>query len=161
MKIFIAACCLFAAIFMLSASKEPKPGADGQICLSPEPGDSLALEREKFVKTVLESIKGKEKLPADSVFKNIRLEWLKKMPAERLLRIMNVGWANSLGVNCTHCHNDKDWASEEKNEKQIARDMSDMGFKISGELLKNIKNLKSERPVVNCTTCHRGQARPK
>jgi hypothetical protein len=32
--------------------------------------------------------------------------------------------------------------------------------KINGEMLKNIKNLKSENPVVNCTTCHRGQVKP-
>jgi hypothetical protein len=26
--------------------------------------------------------------------------------------------------------------------------------------LANIKHLKSERPVVNCTTCHRGAIKP-
>jgi hypothetical protein len=31
---------------------------------------------------------------------------------------------------------------------------------INTEQLKKIKNLKSENPGVNCTTCHRGQVKP-
>ena len=31
---------------------------------------------------------------------------------------------------------------------------------INGELLPKIKNLKSEHPGINCTTCHRGQVKP-
>lgn len=41
-----------------------------------------------------------------------------------------------------------------------ARDMSGMMNTLNGQLLKNIKNLKSENPTVNCTTCHRGQTKP-
>ena len=43
---------------------------------------------------------------------------------------------------------------------QITREMAAMSAKITGELLKGIKNLKSESPVINCTTCHRGQVKP-
>ena len=43
---------------------------------------------------------------------------------------------------------------------QITRDMVAMSAKINGELLKGKKNLKSETPTVNCTTCHRGQIKP-
>ena len=105
-----------------------------------------------------EQIKGKEKEPAEKVFKNIQS--LKGVPAERLLAIMQMGYARSLGVTCTHCHTPEKWEAEDKPTKQIARDMSAMVKTINGELLKNIKNLQSATPTVNCTTCHRGQVKP-
>ena len=49
--------------------------------------DSIEADRAKHVAAVLEMIKGKEKLPVDSVFKNLKL--FKGMPAENLLRIMD------------------------------------------------------------------------
>ena len=85
---------------------------------------------------------------------------MKGFPAGRVLAIMEFGYARSLGVNCTHCHIPDKWESEDKNTKQIAREMSAMVATINGELLKNIKGLKSESPTVNCTTCHRGQVKP-
>ena len=105
-----------------------------------------------------EQIKGKEQEPAEKVFKNIQM--MKTIPAGRLLAIMEMGYARSLGVNCTHCHVPDKWESDEKNTKQIAREMAVMVGTINGQLLKNIKNLKSENPTVNCTTCHRGQVKP-
>ena len=65
--------------------------------------------------------------------------------------------ARSLGVNCAHCHVPEKWESDDKPQKQIAREMSAMVAKINGESLKAIKNLQSATPTVNCTTCHRGQ----
>jgi len=82
------------------------------------------------------------------------------MPAGRLLAVMEVGYSKSLGVNCTHCHVAGQWEKEEKPTKQITRDMSAMAKAINTEYLKGIKNLKSPNPVVNCTTCHRGQVKP-
>jgi hypothetical protein len=38
--------------------------------------------------------------------------------------------------------------------------MSAMVNAINNQHLKQIKNLKSEQPVINCTTCHRGQTKP-
>ena len=105
-----------------------------------------------------QQIKGKEQEPAEKVFKNIQM--LKGVPAGRLLAIMEMGYARSLGVNCTHCHTPEKWEAEDKPTKQIARDMSAMVKTINTDLLKNIKNLKSATPTVNCTTCHRGQIKP-
>jgi len=105
-----------------------------------------------------ESIAGKENEPAEKVFKNIQL--LKGIPAARLLRIMELGYSRSLGVTCTHCHVPPEWEKEDKPTKQIARDMAAMAANINNEQLKKIKNLKSENPAVNCTTCHRGQIKP-
>lgn len=115
-------------------------------------------DMQKALADLREQIKGKENLPSDSVFQNIKM--LKKVPAGRLLRIMEMGYCNSLGVTCTHCHNSADWASEEKPQKQITRDMAAMVGKINNELLKGIPNLKSDNPTVNCTTCHRGEVKP-
>lgn len=118
--------------------------------------DSLVADRQKHIAEVLATIKGKETLPADSVFKN--LKHLNKMPARRVLAIMNIAYSKSLGVSCGHCHNTKDYASDEKTPKKIAREMWTMSRKINDELLKGILELKE--PVVNCTTCHRGQKKP-
>jgi hypothetical protein len=85
---------------------------------------------------------------------------MKDRPAGQFLAVMEFGFARSLGVTCTHCHVPDKWESEEKTQKQTARDMSAMVAKINGELLKGIKNLKSASPTINCTTCHRGQVTP-
>ena len=104
------------------------------------------------------TIAGQENKPAGEVFKNIQM--LKAMPAGRLLRVMELGYAKSLGVNCTHCHVAGEWEKEDKPTKQITRDMAAMVAVINTEQLKKIKNLKSPDPVINCTTCHRGQTKP-
>jgi len=104
------------------------------------------------------AIAGQESKPAVEVFKNIQMH--KTMPAGRLLRVMELGYAKSLGVNCTHCHVAGAWEKEDKPTKQIARDMSAMVLVINNDQLKNIKNLKGPNSIVNCTTCHRGQTKP-
>lgn len=104
------------------------------------------------------AIAGQEQKPAAEVFKNIQL--LKTMPAGRLLRVMELGYAKSLGVDCTHCHVAGAWEKEDKPTKQITRDMFAMMGNINQEQLKKIKNLKSPEPMINCTTCHRGQTKP-
>jgi hypothetical protein len=107
--------------------------------------------------TLREQIKGREELPATEVFKNIQV--LKKMPAGRLLSVMEMGYARSLGVGCVHCHMPGKWDDDAKAPKQIAREMSLMVRRINGELLPNT-GLKERNSVVNCTTCHRGEVKP-
>lgn len=126
--------------------------------VSPTPTPSAEFNQTDALAKLREQIKGKETEPAEKVFKNIQI--LKGMPAGRLLAVMEMGYARSLGVSCTHCHVPEKFESEEKPAKQIAREMWLMMGKINTELLKNIKNLKSESPTVNCTTCHRGQIKP-
>jgi len=122
------------------------------------PVDSFAAERDSLVKDLLQRHAGRESAPAESVFKNLKV--IKGATVEQLLRRMDLGFGRSLGVRCQHCHVLGHWDDEDKPTKQIARDMMAMTAKINGELLPAIKNLKSERPGVNCTTCHRGTARP-
>lgn len=104
------------------------------------------------------AIAGQEAKPASEVFKNIQM--LKALPAGRLLRVMELGYAKSLGVNCTHCHVAGEWEKEDKPTKQITRDMAAMVASINDDQLKKIKNLKGPDPTINCTTCHRGATKP-
>ncbi len=83
-----------------------------------------------------------------------------KIPATRLLAIMNIAYSRSLGISCGHCHNTSDFSSGEKVQKEITRQMADMSKKINTGLLKNTQGLKSGTAVINCTTCHRGEVKP-
>lgn len=133
----------------------PGPGVP---MFAPVPGDSFASERDSLMNAVLKQIAGREDAPAESVFKNIKS--MKGMPAGRLLRIMNFGYGRSLGVRCQHCHVADRWEAEDRPQKQIARDMMALVRTINETELTKIKNLQSEHPGVNCTTCHRGQRKP-
>jgi photosynthetic reaction center cytochrome c subunit len=158
---------LVTSVFVLSAmsyfvTSRAQYGSSVEAQAKPTPTPPIAaplsFDQAAAIAKLREQIKGKEKEPASNVFKNIQM--LKTVPAGRLLAIMEMGYARSLGVNCTHCHVPDKWEGEEKTQKQTARDMSAMVGKINGELLKSIKNLKSESPTVNCTTCHRGEVKP-
>ena len=130
-----------------------------QTALTPTPTAAPAeFNQPAALAKLKEQIRGKETEPAETVFKNIQT--MKGVPAARLLAIMEIGYARSLGVNCTHCHTAEKWDAEDKPAKQVAREMAAMVRTINTGLLKNIKNLKSETPTVNCTTCHRGQTKP-
>jgi photosynthetic reaction center cytochrome c subunit len=116
-------------------------------------------DQEQALADLRKAIAGQEMKSAGEVFKNVQI--LKGLPAGRLLKVMELGYARSLGVNCTHCHVPGEWEKENKPTKQIARDMMGMANTINNDLLKKIKNLKSATPTVNCTTCHRGQIKPE
>ena len=117
--------------------------------------DSLEKDRAKYIAIINEKIKGKEKMLVDSVFGNLKV--LGGFPAENLVFAMG-SWSRALGVSCGHCHNTNNFADDEKQKKEISRQMVEMGNMIS-QKLKTIKGL-SERPIVNCTTCHRGDLKP-
>jgi len=112
-----------------------------------------------FIVALKESIKGKENLPSEEVWENIKI--LKGIPAGRLIPIMQRAFSTSLGVQCNHCHEKGNWASDVNPKKQVARQMWNMSGKINRELLPAIEGLQSPRPAANCTTCHRGDVIPK
>jgi Photosynthetic reaction centre cytochrome C subunit len=117
-----------------------------------------AFDQNAKITELTKSITGKEGKPSGEVFKNVQI--LKAVPAGRLLKIMELGYSKSLGVNCTHCHVVDQWDKDDKPTKQIAREMIKMTNAINNDYLKNIKNLKGPNPIINCTTCHRGQVKP-
>ena len=89
--------------------------------------------------------------PAGDVYKNLKI--FGKMPAARLGRVMGVLTA-ALGVDCTHCHVEGDWASDEKEPKQTARKM----FAMRGA----IQNKHFDKDTsISCWTCHRGSSEPE
>src|ERR1051325_3923135 len=86
--------------------------------------DSLEADRMKYMNEVMASIKGKEKMRADSVFKNLKvIKGESSISAEHLLWMMNWGWSAELGVSCSHCHVIGKWESDSLETKDIARGM--------------------------------------
>lgn len=87
--------------------------------------------------------------------KNIKV--LNGLPQSQLIPMMNF-MAASLGVRCNYCHVNKggqwDYASDEKQEKNTAREMITMVFTL------NKANFKGN-PQVGCYTCHRGRTSPQ
>jgi hypothetical protein len=120
--------------------------------------DSILADRKHYMDEWRAAIKGKGRMAADSVFKNIQM--FKGVPAGRMLAIMDMGYSNSLGVSCGYCHDTQHFELETKPAKGIARKMSAMNGVINNQLLKNIQGLQGPNPVVNCTTCHRGATEP-
>lgn len=109
------------------------------------------------VTQMLKEIAGKENKPAGEVFKNVQL--MKDVPAARFLRIMDQGYARSLGVDCEHCHSPEMWEADDKRPKRAAREMIVLTRELNAKLAK-MENLDNTEPTVNCTTCHRGQVKP-
>lgn len=143
----------FETSFTSKAQNNPPPSNQTSPGQNEKPFDQA-----QALADLRKAIAGQESKPAAEVFKNIQMH--KTMPAGRMLRVMELGYARSLGVNCTHCHVAGAWEKEDKPTKQIARDMSAMVLAINNDQLKNIKNLKGPNAIVNCTTCHRGQTKP-
>ena len=129
----------------------PRTGAE-------EPKVPAPFDEAKAIEGLKLQIAGKEKEPAGTVFKNVQV--LGAVPAGRLLGIMQIGYARSLGVTCTHCHVAGDWAADDNAHKRIARQMSLMTRELNDKLLPAIPELAGKEPRVNCTTCHRGQEKP-
>lgn len=95
--------------------------------------------------------------------KNLKV--LPKGTAGDELKAIMQGWNKALGVKCNHCHKSKegapfsewDFVSDEKGEKNMARDM----YKMTADLNKKYmtKKFKSEHKLT-CGTCHRGEKAP-
>lgn len=125
-----------------------------------EPSD-VQKTNDAFVAKISKQIEGHEQEPAEKVFKNIQIPNLKKTPAGRFLLIMNLGYSRALGVTCTHCHVETDFASDDLRPKKAAREMAAMHFAINQQLAK-MENLEPnpQGHFINCSTCHRGAIDP-
>jgi hypothetical protein len=118
--------------------------------------DTLMLDREKYLSFLKDSLKGKESLHADSVFKNIQS--LKGKSTEQLLSIMN-NWGHALGVTCKFCHDVNNWASEKSRNHLRTREMMVMNDRLNRELLANMKGFR--QPVtMGCISCHNEMKEP-
>ena len=145
-----------------SQQEQPPTAAKPQPSVTPSrPVNPNQEINNRFVKQFSEHIAGRENEPAEKVFKNIQMQWFKSVPAGRFLSIMNGGYARALGVSCTHCHVEKDFASDNQRPKRAAREMAVMHRMINDQLAKmqNLE-LKPEERFINCSTCHRGAINP-
>lgn len=111
--------------------------------------------KDPQIQALEQSIAGREQLPAEQVFKNIRI--FKGMPAVRVLRVMEQAFVPNLGVSCQHCHTDGDWASDQRPAKEVARAMWALRSRTQDEVRSATGNASA---VVTCYTCHKGQPKP-
>ena len=74
-----------------------------------------------------------------------------------------------LGVKCLYCHvlkknafpEEFDFASDEKTEKKITREMMKMTIKLNKKFFGAEKDIDAFRkPKLSCNTCHHGSPRP-
>ncbi|MEH6306813.1 c-type cytochrome [Olivibacter sp. CPCC 100613] len=85
---------------------------------------------------------------------------------EELDKIMD-NFKVALGVKCSHCHATKkddpkklDFASDEKPEKEIARNMMRMTSKINKRYFGRVHE-DGSMTNISCITCHNGKAQPQ
>jgi hypothetical protein len=122
---------------------------------SQNPAPSVGPERNPAILALEREIAGREQTPAEQVFKNIQT--FKGMPAIRVLRIMEQAFVPNLGVECTYCHVDREWASDDKRTKVTARGMWTLRAEVQ-ELVRKVTG-KADA-TVTCYTCHKGAAKP-
>jgi hypothetical protein len=142
MKCFsIALAICFFAVGLTRAQQE-KPYQTGE----PSTPEEIKQFNADQIAALQKQIAGKETQPSEAVFKNIK--------------VMTGIPAGSLGTSCAHCHVVGQWEKEDKPTKQITRDMWNMDHAVVSDYLKKMDGLKDRNPMVNCTTCHRGQLKP-
>jgi len=125
-----------------AAPSESKPAAGAEQAPRPNPLEQM--------------IKGRENEPVETVFKNIQV--LKGLPAGRLLDTMR-GFSAALGTNCKKCHDTENFASDDKDDKKVARGMIQMTKGINDQYLKTMPGLDQDA-AVSCYTCHHGKSHP-
>lgn len=86
---------------------------------------------------------------AGDVYMDVQV--LKDLPGDQLMPAMRYITV-ALGVGCDHCHDVKNFASDDKPEKAQARNMMKMMFAINAE------NFGGHREIT-CYTCHHGAAK--
>ena len=103
--------------------------------------------------------------PAAPAYKNLKV-LPKNISHDELDSIMHQ-FNRSLGVKCNFCHAPQkdnqrklDFASDEKGEKNITRDMMRMTDRINKKFFKFKKDDQHTIPPVGCMTCHNGSPHP-
>lgn len=103
--------------------------------------------------------------PQDAPKRNLKV-LPKNISHEDLDKVMH-GFNDALGVKCNFCHAGKevdgrfkmDFASDEKGEKEMARNMLKMTGKINKKFFK-YKAGGEALPPITCMTCHNGKPHP-
>lgn len=79
---------------------------------------------------------------------------LRVLPQDVNIRQTMGTFRAALGVQCTYCHAQGDYASDENPKKNMARNM----IRIAADINAGFPDGRSH---VTCYTCHRGEAQPK
>src|SRR6185369_10912932 len=90
---------------------------------------------------------GKRELPAPT-----NLKVLKASTGAEVSQIMRT-FTGGLGVQCTYCHVQGNFASDENPKKEVARHMIQIAQKVNAEFADG-------KLHVSFYTCHRGEAEP-
>ena len=104
--------------------------------------------------------------PAPPLYKNLKV-LPKNITHEEMDKVMH-GFTESLGVKCNFCHASQkdnprkmDFPSDEKPEKNIARDMMRMTAKINKKFFHYKKTEENPVAPIACMTCHHGNPHPE
>jgi len=102
--------------------------------------------------------------PPKPLYKNLKV--LPKNTTQEEMEKIMTEFKTALGVKCNHCHAAQkdnprrmDFASDEKPEKQVAREMMKMTARINKKFF-HYKEGANTTPPVSCITCHNGKAHP-
>jgi hypothetical protein len=79
---------------------------------------------------------------------------LKILPADVNIQQTMGAFRTALGVQCTYCHVQGDFSSDDNPKKNMARNM----LRIAADINATFPDGKRH---VTCYTCHRGEAKPK
>jgi cytochrome c553 len=104
--------------------------------------------------------------PQEEKAKNLKV-LPKNISHEDLMKEMH-HYNKALGVKCDFCHakskddpKKMDFASDEKEEKETARDMMKLTSRINKKYFKSGKDENGRQIMtVTCYTCHHGEAEP-
>ena len=96
----------------------------------------------------------KKDTPAKKEIPNpTNLKVLKVTTGAEVTQIMRT-FTSGLGVQCSYCHVQGNFPSDENPKKDVARQMIRMAQKVNAEF-------PDGKMHVSCYTCHRGETQPK
>jgi hypothetical protein len=90
-----------------------------------------------------------------SVPKNLQV-LPKTMTRDQVKGVMKM-LSKELGVECDHCHEVPDMASDKLEHKKIAREMMKMMDELNRKWIAKV----APKAEVTCNTCHRGHEKPE
>ena len=85
---------------------------------------------------------------------------LKLLAPNTDLRIVMGNFAQALGVTCTYCHEQCDFASDANPKKDVARKMIAMVRQIDASFPSSAGVFPAGYHEVDCNTCHQGNVKP-
>jgi hypothetical protein len=86
---------------------------------------------------------------------------LKVLAPETDIPFVMRGFNQALGVQCTYCHGQGDFASDSNPRKDVARKMIEMVRQIDLNFLSSAGVFPAGYHEVDCSTCHRGNVKPE